>query len=153
MQCIRQSVSLLFFSFSLSSVYLIAFFLVRSLSIVQSVGHLITPSVWSKTKKKLEQNWIFFPTLDINLVKLRGKKIYSRAIVTAWVVIVTTAIPVAIVHGVVNFPYNGRNYTACLFLVENGYNLVLFQVNIPVFFFHFSSFSCLFTFWKPLLKY
>lgn len=116
------------------------FFLVRSLSIVQSVGHLITPSVWSKTKKKLEQNWIFFSTLDINLVKLRGKKIYFRAIVTAWVVIVTTAIPVAIVHGVVNFPYNGRNYTACLFLVENGYNLVLFQVNIPVFFFSFLFF-------------
>lgn len=54
---------------------------------------------------------------------------YFRAIVTAWVVIVTTAIPVAIVHGVVNYPYNGRNYTACLFLIENGYNLVLFQVN------------------------
>lgn len=142
MQCIRQSVSLLFFSFSLSSVYLIAFFLVRSLSIVQSVGHLITPSVWSKTKKKTGTKLDFFSTLDINLVKLRGKKIYSRAIVTAWVVIVTTAIPVAIVHGVVNFPYNGRNYTACLFLVENGYNLVLFQVNIPV----FSSFFFFFLF-------
>lgn len=91
-----------------------------------------------KTGTKLD----FFSTLDINLVKLRGKKIYSRAIVTAWVVIVTTAIPVAIVHGVVNFPYNGRNYTACLFLVENGYNLVLFQVNIPV----FSSFFFFFLF-------
>lgn len=58
------------------------------------------------------------------------KLLFFRAIVTAWIIIVTTAIPVAIVHGVVNYPYNGRNYTACLFLVEHGYNLVLFQVII-----------------------
>lgn len=31
-------------------------------------------------------------------------------------------------HGVVNYPYNGRNYTACLFLVDEGYNIVAFQV-------------------------
>lgn len=52
-----------------------------------------------------------------------------RAIVTAWVVIVTTGIPAALSHGVVNYPYNDRNYTACLFLSEQGYNLVAFQVN------------------------
>lgn len=52
-----------------------------------------------------------------------------RAIFTAWVVIVTSAIPAALSHGVVNYPYAGRNYTACLFLVEEGYNLVAFQVN------------------------
>lgn len=53
-----------------------------------------------------------------------------RAIVTAWVVIVTTGIPAALSHGVVNYPYNDRNYTACLFLSEQGYNLVAFQVKI-----------------------
>lgn len=63
------------------------------------------------------------------------KLLFFRAIVTAWILIVSTAIPVAIVHGVVDYPYNGRNYTACLFLVENGYNLVLFQVNILFLFF------------------
>lgn len=57
------------------------------------------------------------------------QKTKYRAIVTAWVVIVTTGIPAALSHGVVNYPYAGRNYTACLFLVEDGYNLVAFQVN------------------------
>lgn len=55
--------------------------------------------------------------------------IFRRAIFTAWVIIVTTAIPAGLSHGVVNYPYNGRNYTACLFLVEAGYNIVLFQVS------------------------
>lgn len=39
-------------------------------------------------------------------------------------------IPAALSHGVVNYPYNDRNYTACLFLSEQGYNIVAFQVNI-----------------------
>lgn len=62
----------------------------------------------------------------LELMKLEMR----RAIVTAWVVIVTTGIPAALSHGVVNYPYNDRNYTACLFLSEQGYNLVAFQVNI-----------------------
>lgn len=60
-----------------------------------------------------------------------------RAIVTAWVVIVLTGIPAALTHGVVNYPYGGRNYTACLFLSDEGYNLVAFQVRIFLFSFVF----------------
>lgn len=51
-----------------------------------------------------------------------------RAIFTAWIVIILTGIPAALTHGVVNYPYGGGNYTACLFLSEEGYNLVEFQV-------------------------
>lgn len=58
-----------------------------------------------------------------------------RAIVAAWVIIVTTGIPAALSHGVVNYPYGGRNYTACLFLSEEGYNLVAFQVTTILFLF------------------
>lgn len=53
----------------------------------------------------------------------------SRAILLAWVVIVTSAIPVALSHGVLNYPYKERNYTACVFLSEEGYSLVGFQVS------------------------
>lgn len=58
-----------------------------------------------------------------------------RAIATAWVIIVTTAVPAAIAHGVTSYPYNGRNYTACLFRTDDGYNIVAFQVNISQNFF------------------
>lgn len=51
-----------------------------------------------------------------------------RAIATAWVVIVTTAIPVTMSHGEVLYSYENRTYTACLFLVDQGYNLVAFHV-------------------------
>lgn len=57
-----------------------------------------------------------------------------------WIVIVTTAIPAALSHGVVNYPYGERNYTACLFLTDAGYNIVAFQVN---FMFNFANFSSL----------
>lgn len=78
--------------------------------------------------------WFFYRKLHDEIIKshrmLQIMKLYMhRAIVTAWVVIVTTGIPAALSHGVVNYPYAGRNYTACLFLVDEGYNLVAFQVN------------------------
>lgn len=52
----------------------------------------------------------------------------DRAIGTTWVIIVTTGIPAALSHGVVNYPYGDRNYTACLFLSDAGYNIIAFQV-------------------------
>lgn len=51
------------------------------------------------------------------------------AIGLTWVLIVTTAIPVALSHGIINFPYKGDNYVACVFLSDFGYSLVWFQVN------------------------
>lgn len=56
-----------------------------------------------------------------------------RAIFTAWIVIILTGIPAALTHGVVNYPYGGGNYTACLFLSDEGYNLVAFQVKKKLF--------------------
>lgn len=53
---------------------------------------------------------------------------FCRAIAFAWIVIVTSAIPVAVSHGVLNYPYRGQNYTACVFQSELGYSLVAFQV-------------------------
>lgn len=105
------------------------FFGTRHCAIGWAFNYTICLTWTTTTTKKI--NWKLLHRISI-LSKLRynnNNKNDSRAIFTAWIVIVTTAIPVAIVHGVVNFPYNGRNYTACLFLVENGYNLVLFQVN------------------------
>lgn len=43
--------------------------------------------------------------------------------------IVTSAIPVALSHGELNYPYKERNYTACVFLSELGYSHVGFQVS------------------------
>lgn len=76
------------------------------------------------------QHWMGVTKWIMNSLNHTGHNVIdNRAIATAWVVIVTSAIPAALSHGVVNYPYAGRNYTACLFLVEEGYNLVAFQVN------------------------
>lgn len=53
-----------------------------------------------------------------------------RVLITAWTIIIITGIPAGLAHGVVNYPYQGKDYTACLFLVDDGYNLVAFQVNM-----------------------
>lgn len=42
--------------------------------------------------------------------------------------IVSSAIPAALSHGVLKYPYAGYNYTACVFLRDLGYNHIAFQV-------------------------
>jgi len=53
-----------------------------------------------------------------------------RAIILAWILIFTTAIPTAICHGEVSYVHKGENHTACLFLSEQGYRHDLFQVRV-----------------------
>lgn len=53
---------------------------------------------------------------------------FFRAIGLAWIVIITSAIPAAVSHGVLKYPYAGYNYTACVFLRDLGYNHIAFQV-------------------------
>lgn len=59
--------------------------------------------------------------------------VFFRAILLAWVAIVTSAIPVALSHGVVNYPYRDHNYTACVFRSDLNYNLIAFQVSFIYF--------------------
>jgi hypothetical protein len=55
---------------------------------------------------------------------------YSAIIIT-WVLVITTAIPVFVTHGEVEFPnHQNEINTACLFLADEGYNHAAFQVNI-----------------------
>lgn len=53
-----------------------------------------------------------------------------RAIWMTWLIITTTAIPVAISHGVINYPYGDHDYTTCMFQSNMGYNLRAFQVTV-----------------------
>lgn len=62
--------------------------------------------------------------------------ISHRAIILAWFLIFTTAIPTAICHGEVDYVHKGENHTACLFLSENGYRHDLFQVVMELCFLH-----------------
>lgn len=55
--------------------------------------------------------------------------LFRSAICLTWFVILTTAIPVAISHGVLFYPRQGGYYTACLFLHNEGYSLVAFHVS------------------------
>lgn len=54
-------------------------------------------------------------------------------IVVTWVVVILSAIPVGMSHGVVEY-YNHKNEinTACLFLADDGYNHAAFQVRAGV---------------------
>lgn len=78
---------------------------------------------------KCLRHWFVFLSLSPIFVSHNNNVWYYRAIAFAWIVIVTSAIPVAVSHGVLNYPYRGQNYTACVFQTELGYSLVAFQVN------------------------
>nr|XP_029719047.1 allatostatin-A receptor-like isoform X1 [Aedes albopictus] len=65
----------------------------------------------------------------ITSMSIRTEKNAVIAITVAWFIIVTTAIPVAISHGVLHYPSRGGDYTACLFLHTEGYSLIAFHVS------------------------
>uniref|UniRef100_A0A182FR45 G-protein coupled receptors family 1 profile domain-containing protein n=1 Tax=Anopheles albimanus TaxID=7167 RepID=A0A182FR45_ANOAL len=65
----------------------------------------------------------------ITSMSIRTERNASIAICVTWFIILTTAIPVAITHGVVYYPRQGGHYTACLFLHAEGYSLVAFHVS------------------------
>lgn len=53
----------------------------------------------------------------------------SRAIFCAWILILSSAIPVALAHSVRLYYFKGRSYTACVFSTEEeGWSLIGFQV-------------------------
>lgn len=53
-----------------------------------------------------------------------------RAILMSWIVIVTTAVPVALAHSVRIYQYHGHHYTACVFSSDNEkWSLLWFQVS------------------------
>ncbi len=52
------------------------------------------------------------------------------AILVTWLIVITTAFPVFLTHGEVEYPgHNGEINMACLFLTEHGYNHAAFQVS------------------------
>ncbi|XP_053949839.1 allatostatin-A receptor-like [Anastrepha ludens] len=66
----------------------------------------------------------------VTSMSLRTERNAMLAIIFAWVLIVTTAIPVALSHSVQLYYFKGRNYTACVFSShEEIWNLVAFQVS------------------------
>ncbi|KFB38430.1 AGAP003658-PB-like protein [Anopheles sinensis] len=65
----------------------------------------------------------------ITSMSIRTERNASIAISFTWFVILTTAIPVAISHGVLAYPRQGGEYTACLFLHNEGYSLVAFHAS------------------------
>lgn len=55
----------------------------------------------------------------------------DRAILMSWIVIVTTAVPVALAHSVRIYQYRGHHYTACVFSSDNEkWSLLWFQVSV-----------------------
>ncbi|XP_054730224.1 allatostatin-A receptor-like [Anastrepha obliqua] len=66
----------------------------------------------------------------VTSMSLRTEHNAMLAIVCAWVLIVTSAIPVALAHSVRLYYFKGRNYTACVFSTEEeGWSLVGFQIS------------------------
>lgn len=63
------------------------------------------------------------------MVHLCLKHDINSAIWLIWLLITTTAIPVALSHGVLNLTsYTDANFTVCVFLSNEGYSHVAFQV-------------------------
>ncbi|CAO1412877.1 unnamed protein product [Diamesa serratosioi] len=65
----------------------------------------------------------------ISSISIRTEKNAIIAIIFAWFLIFTSAIPVAITHGEVSYVHKGQPNTACLFLSEEGYSHVAFQIS------------------------
>lgn len=65
----------------------------------------------------------------ITSMSLRTERNAVIAIAVTWFIILTTATPVAISHGILFYPNKGITYTACLFLRNEGYNLIAFHVS------------------------
>lgn len=78
-------------------------------------------------------------TTNLNTITFMS---FCSAIIFAWFLIYTSAIPVAIIHGEVSYVHKGQPNTACLFLSEEGYSHVAFQVrliHIKIIIWHFRS--------------
>ncbi|XP_067639582.1 allatostatin-A receptor-like isoform X2 [Eurosta solidaginis] len=66
----------------------------------------------------------------VTSMSLRTERNAMLAIIFAWILIVTTAIPVALSHSVQLYHFKGRKYTACVFSShEERWNLAAFQVS------------------------
>ncbi|XP_055846182.1 allatostatin-A receptor-like isoform X2 [Episyrphus balteatus] len=66
----------------------------------------------------------------VTSMSLRTERNAMLAICLAWILIVTTATPVALAHAVRIYKFKGHNYTACVFSTEEGvWSLVGFQVS------------------------
>ncbi|XP_037938682.1 allatostatin-A receptor [Teleopsis dalmanni] len=66
----------------------------------------------------------------VTSMSLRTEKNAMLAIFLAWVLIVTTAVPVALAHAVRIYQFRGHNYTACVFSTEEEiWSLLGFQVS------------------------
>lgn len=64
----------------------------------------------------------------ITSMTIRTENNALLAIVCIWVVILTTAIPVGICHGEREYYYYYRNHSSCVFLEEQGYSKLGFQM-------------------------
>nr|QPZ46760.1 allatostatin A receptor [Grapholita molesta] len=62
-------------------------------------------------------------------MSIRTEKNALLAIACIWVVILTTAIPVGICHGEREYSYYDRNHSSCVFLEEQGYSKLGFQMS------------------------
>ncbi|XP_037811606.1 allatostatin-A receptor-like, partial [Lucilia sericata] len=51
----------------------------------------------------------------VTSMSLRTERNATLAIILAWILIITTAIPVALAHSVRIYQFHGHNYTACVF--------------------------------------
>lgn len=74
--------------------------------------------------------WVFITF--INFLMLFFTLFFSAILVT-WLIVITTAFPVFLTHGEIEYEvpgHPGEFNTACLFLADNGYNHAAFQVNI-----------------------
>ncbi|KAM7347824.1 allatostatin A receptor 1 [Cochliomyia hominivorax] len=66
----------------------------------------------------------------VTSMSLRTERNATLAIILAWILIITTAIPVALAHSVRIYQFHGHNYTACVFSSDKEvWSLLGFQLS------------------------
>lgn len=73
--------------------------------------------------------WVFRLNSSFFSINSRFFLFATSAILITWFIVITTAFPVFLTHGEIQYPnHHGDMNTACLFLAEHGYNHAAFQV-------------------------
>ncbi|XP_004529763.1 allatostatin-A receptor-like isoform X2 [Ceratitis capitata] len=69
----------------------------------------------------------------VTSMSLRTERNAMLAIFCAWILIISSAIPVALAHSVRLYYFKGRSYTACVFSTEEeGWSLIGFQISFVI---------------------
>lgn len=85
----------------------------------KSLQYLITSTAYISIYTLVFMSWDRFIAVVYPVSRVRSERNTIYSIIILWAVVIVTNLPVFYVHGTHEYPYNGRNFTYCIFNHEN----------------------------------